>query len=52
LIDIRYDGVQHFVVDKDSPDYQRDTYEDYEENGRIVWSEVQSKKYGSGSYEK
>jgi len=49
---IRYFGRNRVVYDKSSPDYKRDSYEDYEEDGRPVWVErVEGAKYGSGSYE-
>jgi hypothetical protein len=49
LVGIRYFGVKRIVFDRSSPDYRRDSFEDYEEDGRPVW--VESVKCGSGSYE-
>jgi len=51
LVRVDYFGDKRFVKDKDSPDYVRDSFEDFRENGRIVWAEHQGKEYGSGSYE-
>lgn len=48
-VDLRYFGSKSFVVDKSSPDYRCDSFEDYEENGRVVW--VEWVKGRSGSYE-
>lgn len=49
LVGIRYFGVKRIVMDRSSPEYRRDSFEDYEEDGRVVWGE--SVKRGSGSYE-
>jgi hypothetical protein len=46
---IRYFGVKRIVFDRSSSNYKRDSYEDYEEDGRVVW--VERVKCGSGSYE-
>jgi len=51
LINIRYFGDKHFVLDGDSPDYRRDSFEDCEEDGQPVWVERVKPRYGSGSYE-
>ena len=32
-----YYGVKRFVLDRDSPDYRRDSVEDLMEGGRVVW---------------
>ena len=46
LIDIRYFGSKHIASV-----LERDSLEDYEEDGRVVWVErVKRKKYGSGNY--
>lgn len=51
LVDVRYFGVKQFVWDRSSPEYKRERYEDYLEDGRPVWVEVvRSSRYGSGSY--
>jgi hypothetical protein len=49
LIGIRYFGVKRFVLNFNSFDYVRDSVEDYEEDGRVVW--VESVKCRSGNYE-
>ena len=49
LIGTRYFGVKDFVLDSASSGYRRDSFEDYEEDGRPVW--VEKVKCGSGSYE-
>jgi hypothetical protein len=46
---IRYFGVKRIVFDRSLHGYMRDSYEDYLEDGRVVW--VESVKRGSGSYE-
>jgi hypothetical protein len=46
---IRYFGVKRIVFDRSSSNYRRDSVEDLEEGGRVVW--VESVKRGSGSYE-
>jgi len=45
LVGIRYHGNKHLCV------HERDSFDDYEEDGRVVWVERERKKYGSGSYE-
>jgi hypothetical protein len=40
LVDIRYSGAKKFVWDRDSPEYKHERLEDFEEDGRVVWSEV------------
>jgi hypothetical protein len=49
LVGIRYFGVKRIIYDRCSHGYMRDSFEDYEEDGRPVWGE--SVKCGSGSYE-
>lgn len=49
LVKLRYFGDKGIVTDRSSPDYERDSFEDYEEDGRVVYFE--SVKRGSGSYE-
>jgi hypothetical protein len=49
LIGIRYFGVKRIVMDRCSPDYRRDSFEDFEEDGCPVWGE--SVKRCGGSYE-
>jgi hypothetical protein len=47
LVDIRYFGAKQFVWDRSSPEYKRERYEDYEEDGRVVWVEVvKPSRYG------
>jgi len=47
LVRIRYFGVKAIITDRSSPYYEQDSFEDYEEDGRIVYFE--SVKRGSGS---
>lgn len=49
LVRIRYFGDKAIVTDRNSPFYERDSFEDYEEDGRAVY--VESVKQSSGSYE-
>lgn len=52
LIGIRYFGGKRFNKDFDSVGFERDSFEDFEENGRVVWFErVKQKFYGSDSEE-
>jgi hypothetical protein len=37
LFPLFYYGVKRFVLDRDSPDYRRDSVEDLMEGGRVVW---------------
>ena len=46
LVDIRYCGNKRLACVP-----ERDSFEDLEEDGRVVWVEYERKKYGSGSYE-
>lgn len=45
-----YHGVKRFVLDRDSPDFRRDSFEDFEEDGVVVWVQY-IRNHGSGSYE-
>jgi hypothetical protein len=47
---IRYFGVKRIVFDRSLHGYKRDSFEDYEEGGRVVWVESVKRKCGSGSY--
>jgi len=49
LVKLRYFGDKRLVTDRTSFEYERDSFEDFEEDGRVVWFE--SVKRGSGSYE-
>jgi hypothetical protein len=49
LVRIRYFGGKAIVTDRSSPCYERDSFEDYEENGRIIYVELVRRR--SGSYE-
>ena len=40
-----YFGNKDFVLDKDSPDFRRESFEDFEEDGRQVWFEREDKEY-------
>ncbi len=51
LVRITYSGFEFFVKDGGSVDYQRDSFEDYEENGVPVWFEYVKRKWSGGSYE-
>lgn len=51
LIKIRYFGGKRFVLDSSSSDYLRDSVEDFEEDGQVVWVERVKGKFDSGSYE-
>jgi len=51
LVRLDYFGVKCFVLDRNSPDYRRDSFEDLMENGRVVWVERVKRKWGSGSYD-
>jgi hypothetical protein len=48
---IRYFGVKRIVFDRSSSSYRRDSFEDLEEDGHVVWVESVKCKFGSGSYE-
>lgn len=39
LVDLEYFGAKHFNLEFGSLDFERDSYEDYEEDGRVVWRE-------------
>ena len=39
LVRVMYFGVKVFAMNRSSPEFKRDSYEDYEENGRVVWVE-------------
>lgn len=48
LVWLHYFGSKVFNLDGDSPSYQRDSFEDFVENDRIVWcKQVKRKFYGS-----
>lgn len=54
LIRLRYFGMKRFVLDRDSPYFVYESFDDLEEEGRVVWEEVPSSRYDygrSGSYE-
>jgi hypothetical protein len=52
LVKLRYFGMKHFAVDRESPDFKYNSLDDLEEDGRVVWQEVVSVGWrGSGSYE-
>jgi len=51
LVRVDYFGDKRFVEDRCSLDYVRDSFEDFREDGRVVWFEHQGKAYGSGSYD-
>lgn len=50
LVRLRYFGRKHFVKDRDSPNFVFSSFEDFVENGRVVWFE-HPHKFHSGSYE-
>jgi hypothetical protein len=39
LVPVEYHGSKSFVKERSSPDYRRDSFEDYCEDGRVVWVE-------------
>lgn len=41
-----YFGSKQFVLDRDSPDFKRESYEDLMEAGRKVWVEREPKGWG------
>ena len=45
LVRLDYHGWKRFVVDKGSPDFRRDSFEDLEEDGRVVWVERVKRKW-------
>lgn len=49
LVRIRYFGDKGIITDRNSPYYEHNSFEDYEESGHVVYFE--SVKRGSGSYE-
>jgi len=51
LVILRYFGDKWFETDRLAVNFCQDSIEDYLEDGRPVWVEVQPKKYGSGSSE-
>jgi len=51
LVRLRYNGVKHFETDRLAVGFIQDSFEDYLEDGRCVWVEVQPKVYRSGNYE-
>jgi hypothetical protein len=45
-------GSKAFVLDRDSPYFEREALDDLEEDGRVVWAEDTRPNFsGSGSYE-
>ena len=40
---LMYCGSKSFVTDRSSSNYKRDSYEDYEEDGQLVWVEKEPK---------
>ena len=44
-----YHGSDRFVSDVNSPDFRHDSFEDFEEGGRVVWVERVKPKFGSDS---
>jgi len=46
LVGIDYLGVKHVVTDKNACNYERDAFEDYEENGFPAWAEKVKPYYG------
>jgi hypothetical protein len=52
LVKLLYFGSKNFVLDRDSPYFEREALDDLEEDGRAVWVEDTRPVYsGSGSYE-
>jgi hypothetical protein len=51
-VKLLYFGSKNFVLDRDSPYFVRDGFDDLVEDGRVVWVEDTRPSYrGSGSYE-
>jgi hypothetical protein len=48
LVALDYVGLKRFVTDMREPEYERDSYEDFMENGCVAWRERVKK--GGGSY--
>lgn len=46
LVRLMYIGWKRFVLDRNAPEYTRDSFEDLMENGRIAWVEHPVKGYG------
>lgn len=51
LVDIEYVGRKPFVVDRLDPEFRRDSFEDYLENGYVAYVLRLKKKWSSGSYD-
>ena len=51
LVDIRYLGSKPFVTDRLSPDFKRDSFENYLENGSVAYVKKIKRKWSSASYE-
>jgi len=45
LVRLDYLGIKNFVFNKDSLEFRRESFEDYEEDGRVVWVEREPKEY-------
>jgi hypothetical protein len=43
---VKYCGKRSFVTDRSSPDYERDSYEDFEEDGLPAWFAYEPKGFG------
>jgi hypothetical protein len=43
---IDYVGSKSFVLSRHNPDFKRESYEEYEENGNPVWVVKEFKTYG------
>jgi uncharacterized protein with PIN domain len=48
LVPLLYFGKKNFVVDRDSPDYEHESYEDYIEDGVPVWFEDTRERWRKG----
>lgn len=46
LIDIQYNGKKRLVTDRNSPDFKRESFEDFIEDGLPAWSEKVKKSWG------
>ena len=44
LVKLMYFGVKVFAMNRSSPEFKRDSFEDYEEDGRVVWVEREQNK--------
>jgi hypothetical protein len=51
LVKLLYFGSKRFVLDRDSPYFERERCDDLEEDSRVVWFEDTREFYVGGSHE-